>query len=176
MLNPANPFQYGSGHIQPLKAADPGLVYDTLYTEYLIFLCASIGQTIDQAYRCPTSGLPPQSNLNYPSLSIANVQGVMSIPRRVTNVGNGSATYFVTINQPAGYFVQISPSVLRFTASGQILGFNIIVQALGTQVRNQYAFGSYTWSDGVHQVRSPIALSTGNNIITSPNAELRAST
>lgn len=160
LLNSATPFSYGSGHIRPTKADDPGLVYDATYTDYILFLCASIGQTLDPANACPASGVPPPSDLNYPSLSIANVQGVTTVRRSVKNVGSARADYSVSINQPAGYSVQISPAILRFTATGQTLSFNITVQPQSSAVKKQYAFGSYTWTDGVHEVRSPIALST----------------
>ena len=36
----ATPFSYGAGHVQPNRAMDPGLVYDTTIDDYLNFLCA----------------------------------------------------------------------------------------------------------------------------------------
>ncbi len=36
----ATPFSYGAGHVQPNRAMDPGLVYDTTIDDYLNFFCA----------------------------------------------------------------------------------------------------------------------------------------
>ncbi|KAH0717762.1 hypothetical protein KY285_013793 [Solanum tuberosum] len=36
----ANPFEYGSGHFRPSRAADPGLIYDATYKDYLLYLCS----------------------------------------------------------------------------------------------------------------------------------------
>ncbi|KAL6615862.1 hypothetical protein ACP70R_038132 [Stipagrostis hirtigluma subsp. patula] len=36
----ATPFGYGSGHVNPVQALDPGLVYDTTPADYVNFLCS----------------------------------------------------------------------------------------------------------------------------------------
>nr|CAD1831453.1 unnamed protein product [Ananas comosus var. bracteatus] len=57
----ATPFSYGSGHVRPNRAMDPGLVYDLTTSDYLNFLCA-LGYKADQLalfttgtapYKCP---------------------------------------------------------------------------------------------------------------------------
>ena len=37
---PATPFDYGAGHVDPVAALDPGLVYDANVEDYLGFFCA----------------------------------------------------------------------------------------------------------------------------------------
>ncbi|KAI3456086.1 hypothetical protein Pfo_012749 [Paulownia fortunei] len=157
--NSATPFEYGAGHIQPSKATDPGLVYDASYTDYLLFLCSSSSNLLDPSFNCPRV-VPSPSNFNYPSITIANLKGLLTVKRTVTNVGIGNSSYSVTINRPPGYSVRISPATLYFSAPGEKQSFNITVQAESTARKNVYAFGWYTWSDGIHQVRSPIAVST----------------
>ena len=34
-------FRQGAGHVQPMKAADPGLVYDSGFNQWLGFLCGT---------------------------------------------------------------------------------------------------------------------------------------
>ncbi|XP_027086792.1 subtilisin-like protease SBT5.6 [Coffea arabica] len=154
--NVANPFHYGSGHFQPSKAADPGLVYNATYNDYLLFLCYARSRLVSN---CPNV-VPSPSNLNYPSLAIANLNRPITVRRSVTNVGAANSTYQVKIEQPLGYSVNIFPSTLRFSQIGEIKSFNITVQATNTAQRNVFTFGSFTWSDGVHLVRSPIAVSS----------------
>ena len=157
MGEPATPFEFGAGHIQPSKAVDPGLVYDATYDDYLVFLCRSSGNRLDQSFNCPLNS-PSPSSLNYPSLAIANLQGSVTVGRTVTNVGAANSSYSVTVDPPPGYLVRISPETLRFSAVGEKQKFSIRVEAESSE--NVYAFGWYTWSDGIHQVRSPISVWT----------------
>ncbi|XP_010272679.1 PREDICTED: subtilisin-like protease SBT5.6 [Nelumbo nucifera] len=157
----ANPFNYGSGHLDPTKAADPGLVYDASYTDYLLFLCGSSGlKGLDPAFKCPKVS-PSASNLNYPSLAISKLNGTMTVNRTVTNVGGGKSVYFASIIPPLGVSVKIYPRVLSFSRVGEKKSFTITVKAKDSQVhiRDEYVFGWYIWSDGIHHVRSPMAIS-----------------
>ncbi|EYU28146.1 hypothetical protein MIMGU_mgv1a001696mg [Erythranthe guttata] len=155
--NFATPLQYGSGHIQPSKAADPGLVYDATYSDYLLFLCSSIGNFLDPTFTCPI--VPPSaSNFNYPSLAITNLIGAVTVERTVTNVGAGNTTYTVSTSVPRGYTFTISPSTLHFSATGEKQSFSITVAAAAGAPGN--AFGWYTWFDGTHVVRSPVVINT----------------
>lgn len=161
MGNPATPFHYGSGHFQPAKAVDPGLVYDATYNDYLLFLCITGTSKLDPAFNCPDQ-IPSPSNLNYPSLAIAELQGTMTVNRTVTHVGSTRSVYMSTFMPPAGYSVEISPVVLEFSYVGEKKSFTITVKLeSGTgRVRNEYSFGWYMWSDGTHRVRSPLVVSS----------------
>ncbi|KAG0449044.1 hypothetical protein HPP92_027527 [Vanilla planifolia] len=89
MVN-ASPFSYGSGHVWPSRAMDPGLVYDLDTMDYLNFLC-SLGYKSSQIstfkpYKCP-SNLTSLMDLNYPSITVPNLKEPVIVVRRLKNVG-----------------------------------------------------------------------------------------
>ena len=161
--NPADPFQFGGGHLRLMKAADPGLVYDALYTDYLVYLCSLKVKVPDPSFKCPEV-VPKTNDLNQPSLAIAKLNGTITVTRTVTNVGKGGSTYTAHVSPPVGYTVKISPSVLVFKHSGEKRRFTITVKEnkSDSQVNNKgkYEFGWFTWFDGVHTVRSPMVVSS----------------
>ncbi|KAI3456085.1 hypothetical protein Pfo_012748 [Paulownia fortunei] len=156
----ATPFHYGSGHFQPSKAVNPGLIYDANYTDYLLYLCNynSSVQTLDPSFTCPDD-FPSPSDLNYPSVTVSKINGSgVSVKRTVTNVGGGVSVYKVSVEAPVGYTVEISPNTINFSSVGQRESFSILIKP-ENGLQNGYAFGWYTWSDGIHSVRSPIVVS-----------------
>lgn len=161
--SPADPFQFGSGHFRPTKASDPGLVYDASYNDYLLFLCSSGIKKVDNSFKCPENP-PSPANLNYPSLAIPKLNGTVTVTRTVTNVGSSKSVYFVSAKPPPGISVKFTPSILFFNCAGEKKRFTITVKTGGqtmddTTEKNKYEFGWYTWSDGIHNVRSPMAVS-----------------
>ncbi|KAJ7560942.1 hypothetical protein O6H91_03G006900 [Diphasiastrum complanatum] len=157
----AGPFDYGAGEINPIAAADPGLIYDAKPRDYLLFLCkAGLGSSQIQAI----SGLnfscgpkPPKiSNLNYPSVAITKLKKTQIVKRTVTNVGP-MGTYSVSVQAPPGVHVDITPKSLHFGAQGERRKFKIKL-TVSQSSKGKYVFGSFTWSDGAHVVRSPIAV------------------
>lgn len=160
----AGPMDYGSGHIRPRHALDPGLVYDASYTDYLLFACASAGGSqLDPAVPCPARP-PPPYQLNYPSVAVHGLNGSVTVQRTVTNVGPGAARYAVAVAEPAGVSVRVSPRRLSFSRAGEKKTFWIKVEADskgrsgGRVARGRFLTGSYAWSDGAHVVRSPIVV------------------
>ncbi|GAB4827110.1 hypothetical protein Ancab_033997 [Ancistrocladus abbreviatus] len=164
MGKPADPFQYGAGQLRPSKAADPGLVYDASYTDYLIYICSLGLISPGKYFKCPEI-LPRPNDLNYPSLAIANFTGKLTVKRTVTNVGGGRSIYFASVKPPLGYRVKISPRILYFKRVGEKKSFTITVEAenelfSSEEHPNKYRFGWLTWFDGIHTVRSPMVVST----------------
>ncbi|WCJ27301.1 subtilase family protein [Euphorbia peplus] len=164
----ANPFQFGSGHFRPTKAADPGLVYDATYEDYLIYLC-NLG-TIKNVKPLTISSCPkektPTYNLNYPSISVPKLNGTtsVSVQRSVTNVGAMNSTYVFSSKPPSGFSIEAFPSVLHFDRVGRRRSFVVRIKVKDVKkvkkiYKDGYAFGWYTLSDNSHSVRSPVAIS-----------------
>ncbi|KAG0488965.1 hypothetical protein HPP92_007776 [Vanilla planifolia] len=156
----AGPMAIGSGHLRPVHASDPGLVYEASYEDYLLFVCASTGTQMDPSFPC--SNNPPRpSDLNYPSVTVmVPSNGTVTVWRSVSDVGGGSAKYVVSIVDPPGVAVEIHPKALHFTTIGETIRFRITITAVKGNNRRKmgYETGSLTWSDGVHYVRSPIVV------------------
>ncbi|KAL2610347.1 hypothetical protein R1flu_028920 [Riccia fluitans] len=171
----STPFGIGSGHVDPNSAADPGLIYDNSYADYFNFFCAlgytknNIKAISGESFTCPEEK-PKVSNLNYPSVTVSNLAGSQTITRTVTNVGSPSGSYKVSITSPPGIQVEISPSTLTFSALGQKKSFSVKITKVSSS--KGYVFGSYTWSDGIHSVRSPIVVKTSAGTKDSSVTEL----
>jgi hypothetical protein len=160
---PADPFDFGGGHIAPLPANDPGLVYDATFDDYLRFLCGNgdlnpTGATCTRVTTGPDAGKSTDpSDLNQATIGIAQLAGVQTITRQVTNVGP-AGTYTVSVDAPAGVSVDITPDQLTI-ANGATATYTVEFTSEDTAVFDEWTFGSLTWSDGAgHNVRSPIAI------------------
>ncbi|XP_061362657.1 subtilisin-like protease Glyma18g48580 [Gastrolobium bilobum] len=160
----ATPFAYGSGHVQPDLAVDPGLVYDLGLTDYLNFLCASgydqqliSSLNFKRTFIC--SETHSVTDLNYPSITLPNLGlKAVNVIRTVTNVGTPS-TYFANITRTvAGYNIGVVPNTLSFKKIGEKKTFQVIVQARSVTKRGTYKHGELTWTNGKHIVRSPITV------------------
>ncbi|KAL1288946.1 hypothetical protein HN51_057399 [Arachis hypogaea] len=164
--DPATPFAIGAGHFNPVKAADPGLVYDASYMDYLVYTC-SIGATqyFHVTYKCPNStSLPEPTDLNHPSIQIHRLNGTKNIKRTVTNVGKSSSVYTFTAKSSEEFSITATPNILAFNHVGQKISFNITVTAKMGQIPNKdgparYYFGWYAWTNKNHVVRSQVAVS-----------------
>ncbi|XP_042416368.1 subtilisin-like protease SBT5.6 isoform X2 [Zingiber officinale] len=140
----AGPLVYGSGHIRPEHALDPGLVYDASYEDYLLFACANAGAaSLDPAFRCPTNTNEYPFALNYPSIAVGTLYAPVTIKRTVTNVGNGSALYRVSVVEPKDVAVEVVPTVLKFKKIRQKKRFTVTLSARG-RFNVDYEEGSYT--------------------------------
>jgi subtilisin family serine protease len=145
------PFNTGSGHVRPNLATNPGLVYDAEYADYLSFLQG-------QNCACLPASVPAidASDLNQPSISIGDLAGSQKVTRTVTNVGGSAATYNAAVSAPAGFSVVVSPTTLN-VAAGASASYDVTITRNGAPL-GSYRFGSLTWSDGSHSVRSPIVV------------------
>ncbi|KAK4771466.1 hypothetical protein SAY87_031998 [Trapa incisa] len=165
----ADPFDVGGGHVDPNRAMDPGLIYDANVNDYLQFLCSmgystrsfsNLGATEPIRCRRGDGQLIQGLNLNLPSIVIPSLNGKLTVTRTVTNVGNEvGSVYKAILKPPRGTTMKVDPHVLRFNATLRVLSYKVIF-ALEREkkVQGGYKFGSITWTDGVHFVRSPVAV------------------
>ncbi|KAK6137592.1 hypothetical protein DH2020_028672 [Rehmannia glutinosa] len=119
---PANVFATGSGHVNPSKANDPGLVYDILPTDYTPYLCGLNYERTDKSARflrrrvnCSEESSILEGQLNYPSFAVTFGRfqpTTQTYNRTVTNVGDPSSSYAVEIAPPPGIDVIVEPSKL----------------------------------------------------------------
>ncbi|XP_062079029.1 subtilisin-like protease SBT5.4 isoform X2 [Humulus lupulus] len=162
-MKKATPFEYGSGHIQPNRAMDPGLVYDRTTDDNLNFLCAhGYDETLlkkfsRKQYKCPTSF--SLANFNYPSIVVTSLSSSqpMIVTRKVKNVGP-PGTYRAYVRAPAGVSIFVKPASLKFSKIGEEKKFEIILKPKVAGKPKNYVFGQLKWSDGKRYVRSPIVV------------------
>lgn len=165
----ATPYDYGAGVINPTRVLEPGLVYEIETNDYLQFLC-NYGYTtniiknmtdIPNGFKCAkNSSKDLISNLNYPSIAISDFKGKEKriVNRVVKKVGGAEATtYIVSIKSPPELNVEVLPDKLQFTKSLAKLSYQVSFSSSSSQLKGDY-FGSITWSDGTHGVRSPFVV------------------
>ena len=152
--NPLVIFRQGAGHVRPNNAANPGLVFDSGFNDWLGFLC---GTQLPTSF-CSDAGVPvlDPSNLNTASIAIGDMAGVQTVTRRVTNVGGSAASYTPSYTGMAGISVAVSPATLTL-AAGETKSFTATFTRT-TAALNAYAGGQLTLSDGTHNVRIPMVV------------------
>jgi Fibronectin type-III domain/Subtilase family len=163
-LQTATPFDYGSGVIYASRAMNPGLIFDIQFENYVQFLCAVPGVDEGSVKRavgvnnCPTARMRWCSDLNTPSVTIANLVGSRRVMRRVTNVGMKTETYVAYVREPDGVAVRVTPRILRISPNAS-RGFSITFEA--REATNAFTFGQVLLrGDKKHVVRMPLAVSS----------------
>src|SRR5207244_1464240 len=142
----------GAGFVNPNGAADPGLVYPTSnneYRQYMVGLGVHFAPPFDTL--TPISG----PNLNEASIAVGSLPGTTTVTRHVKNVAGHAGTYRASASVP-GFDVTVTPSSLTLSP-GEEGSFTVTFTRNGAAF-GAWAKGSLTWSDGTHNVRSPIAL------------------
>ncbi|KAL0445815.1 UNVERIFIED_CONTAM: Subtilisin-like protease SBT1.7 [Sesamum latifolium] len=121
-LRPAILFAVGSGHVNILKARDPGLVYDIKPQDYVPYLCGlnytdqQVEIIVNRPVRCSEISSISEAELNYPSFTAFLRTGNTSetYNRTVTNVGEANSVYTVqTVGLP-GVDMRVEPSTHSF--------------------------------------------------------------
>ncbi|XP_044496080.1 subtilisin-like protease SBT1.7 [Mangifera indica] len=167
----STPFDHGAGHVDPVSALNPGLVYDLTVDDYLGFLCAlnytesEINSVARRNFTCDAGKKYSLTDLNYPSFAV-NIDAaqmgsgsiVFKYPRTLTNVGS-PGTYKVSISsQSPAAKISVEPPVLTFTQMNEKKTYTatFTVTSMATSTNS---FGRIEWSDGKHIVGSPVSFS-----------------
>ncbi|MFC4588716.1 S8 family serine peptidase [Sphaerisporangium corydalis] len=150
-------FAKGAGHVTPNSAADPGLTYDSGMKDWIAFLCATTkGVRAETCAKLARAGysLDP-SDMNVPSISVGRLSGTtQKVTRRVTNVGDSTATYTASTDGLAGIKTKVEPNRLTLRP-GQSKSFTVTFTRT-TAPTNVYQGGRLTWRDRHHTVTVPV--------------------
>ncbi|CAA6675769.1 unnamed protein product [Spirodela intermedia] len=120
-----------------------------------MFLCAlrytsgQVATFYGAPFACPP--IPPRRlDLNYPSISVPRLSAPTIVTRKVKNVGL-AGTYTAQVTAPSGTLVNVTP---------------VTIEAVTGPQASRYVYGVLTWSDGVHNVSSPIVVGHRMNYYT----------
>ncbi|KAK9086363.1 hypothetical protein Syun_028757 [Stephania yunnanensis] len=140
----ASAWGYGSGHVDPVKAIDPGLVFDLTVDDYVQFLCGSgyikkdIQVVTRRAVKCNKNGIKPW-DLNYPSISVLfdddeTRKFEVAVTRTATLVSKIASTYTVKIESPKGFLVSVNPSKLVFNRAEEKQSYVVNISAANNKL------------------------------------------
>uniref|UniRef100_A0A0D9X8I6 Peptidase S8/S53 domain-containing protein n=1 Tax=Leersia perrieri TaxID=77586 RepID=A0A0D9X8I6_9ORYZ len=145
----ADVFDFGAGHVDPMRAMDPGLVYDITPVDYVNFLC----------------------NLNYTEQNIRAITRRPADCRGARRAGHDEDPLHTDGDQrrrraggvQRGGEGAGGPRQLAFRRDGQKLSFTVRVEAAAPRRKmepgsSQVRSGAVTWSDGRHAVNTPVVV------------------
>ncbi|CAL8990506.1 unnamed protein product [Prunus brigantina] len=153
----ATPFDYGSGHVDPRAALDPGLIFDVGYQDYLGFLCTTPGidaREIRNYTNCAcnyTIGHP--SNFNSPSITVSHLVRSQTVTRTVTNVAE-QETYVITTRMAPAIAIEANPPAMTLKpGASRKFSVTLTVRSLS----GTYSFGEVLMKGNRgHKVRIPV--------------------
>jgi subtilisin family serine protease len=136
-------FAQGAGHVDPTAFLEPGLLYENGPADWQAYV-----DSIDTVEGT-------DSSLNLASISVGSLAGTAQVTRTVTSTEAG--TYTVAPIEMDGVTATVEPSTLTFGAAGEKKDYTVTFTRT-TAALDQFATGYLTWSDGTHDVRSPLAV------------------
>uniref|UniRef100_A0A0A9C7D4 Subtilisin-like protease fibronectin type-III domain-containing protein n=1 Tax=Arundo donax TaxID=35708 RepID=A0A0A9C7D4_ARUDO len=148
--------------MDPIKALNPGIIFDAKPEDYKSFLCA-IGyddhslHLITGANRtCSHRTSSSATALNYPSITIPYLKKSYSVTRTLMNVGNPRSAYRAVVSAPRGINVTVTPEFLVFENYGVkktfTVSFHVNVPTQG------YIFGSLSWHGRDARMMMPLVV------------------
>ncbi|KAF5954444.1 hypothetical protein HYC85_007300 [Camellia sinensis] len=134
----ADIFATSSGHVNPSRAINPGLVYDLEPNDYIPYLCG----------------------LNYTDQDIYFITKHKAYTRTVTNVGEAKSSYDSVIVAPPGIKVTFNTTRLEFLKVNQKITYQVMFSQVATNGDASFIHGFLTWksSNNIQFVRIPISV------------------
>lgn len=153
----ATPFDYGSGHVNPRSALDPGLVFDAGYDDYLGFLCTMPGINANEIKKYTNSPcnytMHHPSNLNTPSIAISHLVGTQTVTRTATNIAE-EESYVISARMPPEVAIEVDPPAMTLLP-GLPRKFSVTLTV--RSVTGTYSFGEVLMKGSRgHKVRLPV--------------------
>ncbi len=156
---PANPFDFGAGHIVPNAAREPGLIYDAGVDDYDAFACGAGIEAVSQE-RCDELAARGFSfegeDMNLPSIAMDQVTTTRTVTRTVTNPSDSAASFSLSVDVPDGMLMSVDPPNLAVGARASA-EFDVTLSYVSGPL-DLWRFGSLTWTGDDTEVRSPIAV------------------
>jgi hypothetical protein len=153
--DPATPFDYGSGQVDANASMNPGLVYDSDFTDWIQYLCGS-GQLAGSSTTCQQYGSIDPSDLNAANIAVGDLPGKQTVTRWVTSTDKVRRAYVPRVAAPAGFTVKIEPPLLDMPA-GWTRTYTVTFTRTTAPI-GEYAFGGLDWIGGGHVVHSQLAV------------------
>jgi subtilisin family serine protease len=153
-------FGQGAGQIKPNSAANPGLVFDNSFNDWLAFLCGtpdrpSVGDSSCTALQNFGFSLDP-SDLNVASIAIGALPGTQTVTRKVTNVSNQAETYTAAVTGMTG--INVAVGAIGAINPGQTKSFTVAFTQNSAPL-NAYTGGQLTLTGNKgHVVRIPLVV------------------
>ncbi|KAL9326878.1 hypothetical protein ACSQ67_007523 [Phaseolus vulgaris] len=164
---PSTPFDHGAGHVDPVTALNPGLVYDLTVDDYLGFLCAlnysasEINTLAKRKFECNAGKQYSVNDLNYPSFAVlfesGSGSGVVKHSRTLTNVGPAGTYKASVTSDTASVKISVDPQVVTLKENEK-KSFVVTFSSSASAQDKVNAFGRLEWSDGKHVVATPISI------------------
>ncbi|KAJ9162795.1 hypothetical protein P3X46_022539 [Hevea brasiliensis] len=153
----ATPFDYGSGHVDPRAALDPGLIFDAGYEDYLGFLCTTPGIDVHEIKNYTNSPcnytMKHPSNFNTPSITVSHLVKTQTVTRMVTNVAE-EETYVIAARMQPSIAIEATPSAMTLKP-GASREFSVSLTV--RSVTGTYSFGEILMKGSRgHKVRIPV--------------------
>ncbi|KAK1392367.1 putative substilisin-like protease-like protein [Heracleum sosnowskyi] len=143
---PSTPFDVGAGHVSPVAALDPGLVYDANVQDYVDFLCAlnysskHIKAVTKQALKCDKTKKYNLGDLNYPSFAVPfktssekgsdnSVPTTIKYTRTLTNVGVPAAYKVSVSSETHSVKIAVEPEELAFRECNEKKNYTVTFTA-----------------------------------------------